>query len=171
MLNLIGAVLVIGATATIGMASLWRLGARVRVLSALLATLETMKSEICDRMTPLPELVEKLSEEAQPPVDLFFCKLRQTMEEIGIRSFYFLWKAAILASPELELRDPEQEMLIALGQSLGRYDAAEQRNAFTYTQRRLESCLRYAEEERAKQGKVHAALGITVGMFMVIILL
>ncbi|MCL2843067.1 MAG: stage III sporulation protein AB [Oscillospiraceae bacterium] len=171
MLSLIGAVLVIGATATFGLASLWRMGARVRILSALIATLETMKSEICDRMTPVPELVDKLSEEAPPPVDMFFCKLRQAMGEIGIRSFYFLWKAALLASPELELRDPEREALIALGQSLGRYDAAEQRDAFTYTQRRLESYLRHAEEERAKQGKVHAALGITVGVFVVIILL
>lgn len=171
MLNLIGAILVIGATATFGIASLWRMGARVRVLSALLATLETMKSEICDRMIPLPELVEKLSEEAPLPVDLFFCKLRQAMAEIGVRSFYFLWKATILASPELELREPEREALIALGQSLGRYDADEQRDAFAYTQRRLEGCLRHAEEERAKQGKVHAALGITVGVFVVIILL
>jgi len=171
MLTAIGAVLVIGATATVGITSLWRMGTRVRVLSALIVALEVMKSEVCDRMTPIPELIDQLAEEAPAPVNLLFRRLQAEMGEIGIRSFYFLWKNAILASPDLALREAEQETLIALGQSLGRYDANQQRDAFVYAQRRLERYLSKAELERSQQGKVHAALSIAVGVFMVIILL
>ena len=103
--------------------------------------------------------------------DYFFHRVAQEMATLGIQSFYFLWKTAVEQSRELELTEGERQTLIDLGRSLGRYDTEEQRSAFSYTQRRLEDYLRKAEEERSRQGRVHAVLGIAVGVFVVIILL
>lgn len=171
MLSVIGAVLIIGATATVGLSSVWRMRTRVRALTGLIAAVDTMKSEICDRLTPLPELVEQLTREAASPVDRLFHRTVQEMSELGIQSFYFLWKNAVEASRELELTEPERQTLIDLGRSLGRYDTEEQRGAFTYALRRLEGYLRKAEEERTKQSRVHAVLGIVAGVFVVIVLM
>ena len=171
MLSFIGAILIIGATAAVGLSSVWRMRTRVRVISGLIAAVETMKSEVCDRMTPIPELMEQLTREAVAPVDRLFHRVAAEMAHIGVRSFYHLWKGAVEASRELELSEQEQQTLIDLGRSLGRYDTEEQRDAFAYTLRRLEGYLRKAEEERRGQGRVHAVLGIAAGVFVVIILL
>ena len=170
-MNIVGAVLIIGATAVIGLSSVWRMSTRVRALAGLIAAAETMKNEICDRMMPLPELIEQLTREAAPPVDRLFYRMAKEMADIGMERFYFLWKRAVEESSELELTAPERQTLIDLGRSLGRYDTEEQRGAFAYAQRRLEGYLRQAEEARVKQGRVHAVLGIAVGVFVVIILL
>jgi len=171
MLSVVGAILIIGATAALGFSSVWRMGARVRVLNGLIAALETMKSEICDRMTPIPELMNQLIRESDPPLDRLFHRVAGGLTTIGIRSFYFIWKSAVEESEELTLTKEERQTLIDLGRSLGRYDAEEQRDAFRYTLRRLESHLRKAEQERREQGRVHAVLGIAAGVFVVMILL
>ena len=171
-MSVVVAILIIGATAAVGLSSVWRMGARIRVLSGLIAAVETMKSEICDRMTPIPELLEQLAREADAPVDQLFHRAIREMGDIGIQSFYFIWKAAVEgASPALELTKEERQALIDLGRTLGRYDTEQQRDAFVYTLRRLESHLRRAEEERAKRGRVHAVMGVAVGVFVVIILI
>jgi len=171
MLNAIGAIMIIGATAMLGLSSVWRMSARVRVLTGLMAALEAMKSEICDRMTPLPELIEQLTREADPPLDRFFHRVAQEMAAIGMRSFYLIWKAAVESSEELALTAGERQTLIDLGRSLGRYDTEEQRDAFAYALRRLEGHLRRTEEARREQGRVHTVLGIAAGVFVVMILL
>ena len=171
MLNALGAVLIIGATASIGLTGLWRLAARVRILGALIAAVESMKNEICDRMTPLPELLEQLSQEAEPPIDRLFSRALRQMEQIGARSFYLIWKEAVEESRELELTKEEQGSLIDLGRTLGRYDTEEQREAFCYSLKRLEEYRRRAKEERRTSGKVYAVLGFAVGVFVVVILL
>jgi len=171
MLSAVGAILIIGATALIGLSSMWRMAARVRTLTGLISALETMKSEICDRLTPLPELIEQQSRESDPPIDRFFHRVSAELATIGMRSFYLIWKTAIERTTELELTEEERQTLIDLGRSLGRYDTEQQRDAFTYAQRRLETHLRRAEEDRAKGGRVHAVLGLSVGVFVVIILL
>ena len=171
MLNAIGAVLIVGATATVGLTGLWRLSARVRIFAALISALETLKNEICDRMTPLPVLLEQLSQEADPPVDRLFDRAVRQMEQIGARSFYLIWKGAVEESPELELTKGEQKSLIDLGRTLGRYDTEEQRTALNYILTRLEAYRKRAEEERRTSGKIYAVLGFAVGVFVVIILL
>ena len=171
MLNIIGAVLIIGATAVAGLSSVWRMGIRIRVLSELIAAIETMKSEICDRFTPIPALLEQLAHEAGPPVDQLFHRAAGGMETIGMQSVYSIWKTAVEDVSALELMKEERQTLIDLGRTLGRYDTEQQRGTFDYTLRRLEDYLRRAEAERAKHGRVHAVLGIAVGVFVVVILL
>jgi len=171
MLSAIGALLIIGATVALGLSSMWRMGARVRTLSGLIAALEAMKSEICDRLTPIPALIEQLAREMDPPLDRLFQKVNREMETLGIRSFYSIWKAAIEAAEDLELTPEERQTLIDLGRSLGRYGPEEQRGAFSYALRRLEGHLRLAETHRREQGRVHAVLGLVAGVFVVIILM
>jgi len=171
MLRLIGALLVIGATGTFGLSSMRRMSRRVRTLRTLITALETMKSEICDRMIPLPELIDFLAAETASPVDQFFLRLREEMGNLGTERFSYIWSEAVVQTSELALLEHEAQTLSDLGKSLGRYDIEDQRHVLSYTQRRLEGYLDKAEEARRTQGKVHAVLGLSVGLFVVLILL
>jgi len=122
-------------------------------------------------MTPIPELLEQLKAEADPPVDRFFARIQQQMETIGARSFFSIWKSAVEGAEYLALADHEKQTLINLGRTLGRYDVEEQRIALNHAIQEMDMHRRCAAEERRSQGKVHAVLGLVAGVFMVIILL
>ena len=171
MFRLVGAILIVGATAAMGLSSVWQMEKRVRNLSGILTSLKTMKREICDRMTPMPELLEQLRSEAEPPVDQFFAQVIRQMENIGAKSFYSIWKSAVESAPDLALTEREAQALADLGRTLGRYDIEEQRSALDDTIGRMEDFWKAAVEERRSRGKVHAILGLVAGMFVVIILL
>lgn len=171
MFRLIGALLVIGAAGSFGVNSMWRMSLRVRALRGLITALEMMRSEICDRMTPLPELVNLLCEEISPPANRLFLRLRQAMGELGIQRFSYIWSDVVDHAHELELEAGERQVLSDLGKTLGRYDIENQRHMISYTLRRLEGFLEKAEEARRTQGKVHAVLSLAVGAFVVLILL
>jgi len=148
---------------------MWRIIRRVDTLHALITALETMKSEICDRMTPLPELIDDLAAETSSYAGRFFQYLKEGMGELGIRQFSFLWKDALDRALYPELDEAERKALSDLGRSLGRYDIEEQRQAISYTQKRLEAYVKSAEEAKRTQGKMHAVLGLTSGLFMVLV--
>lgn len=171
MLRIIGCVIVVACTTTFGVSWAFRLGVRVRVLSGLISALEVMRSEICDRLTPMPELMELLAQETDAPVNTLFLSCTKQMENLGSKSFYFIWKHAVTSSESLELNDREQKTLIDLGHVLGRYDTQEQNKSITYCIKRLQQYLLAAEVDKKSQGKVTAALGIAAGFFAVIILI
>ena len=56
MIRLIGAVLITAGTAAWGIMGVLRLRHRVSSLVAIISALDAMKSEICDRLTPMTEL-------------------------------------------------------------------------------------------------------------------
>jgi stage III sporulation protein AB len=171
MIRLIGAVLITAGTAAWGIMGVLRLRNRVKSLSALLSVLASMKSEICDRLTPMPQLLAQLAGEATYPASLLFKNASEKITNLGSKPFSSIWRQAVLNTPELLLEPPEELVLTELGMSLGRYDVGEQRSALSYAQRRMDEFLRKAESDRDKNSKVHAFLGVAAGIFAVVILL
>jgi stage III sporulation protein AB len=148
-----------------------RLRARVRSLHALVGALGVMSNEICDRLTPMPELLHLMAAEAAFPASRLFQNALENIPALGSRSFSSIWRQAVCATPELLLSPTETLVLTELGQSLGRYDVAEQKSAIHYAQRRLEELTRDAEIERDRNSKVRAFLGVAAGFFAVILLI
>jgi len=171
MIRLIGAVLITAGAAAWGLLGVFRLRSRVRSLNALVSALGVMKSEICERLTPMPELLKLLGNEATPPASLLFKNAAEKIPSLGSKPFSTLWNQAVHETPELLLAPPEELALKELGLSLGRYDIGEQRSALQYAERRLGDYARKAETEREKNSKVHAFLGVAAGLFAVVILL
>ncbi len=171
MIRFVGAVLITLGTAAWGLMGVYRLRSRVKSLHAVASALGIMKSEICDRLTPMPELLKNLAEEATYPASALFKNASEKMASIGMKPFSSIWSQAVKNTPELLLKPPEELVLTELGVRLGRYDIAEQASAIQYAQRRLEEHIRKAETERDKNSKVHAFLGVAAGLFAIIILL
>jgi stage III sporulation protein AB len=171
MLKLLGAILIVAGTAAFGVGTVARLRSRVRCLTAISSSLEIMKNEICDRLTPVPELINIMVHEAPKPAVPLFRRLKEKLPEVGRRPFYEIWRQALEECKELPLSEAEIFTLTELGLSIGRYDAGEQRTAFEYAQRRMEEFAKKARNECETNSKANAFLGVASGIFAVIILL
>lgn len=171
MLKLIGAVLIFSGTLAWGVKGAADIKRHVKALSGLISCLEIMKNEICERQTPMPQLLDILYDSADMPVKGFIERVRLGMKELGRRSFASIWKKAAEESTEMQLSSQELRVVCELGYSLGRYSAAEQKSALLLSQRRLEMFLHKAEEASEQNARVRAFLGLTAGVFAVIILL
>jgi len=172
MITAIGAVLLIGGTAACGIRGVLKLRERSRNLAAITHVLCVMQSEICDRLTPMPELLARLSEETEYPVSVLFKNAEEKMRStLGGVSFAVIWKQAVINTPELMLKEPEGTVLQELGLSLGRYNTEEQKSALEYARRRMEEFTRKADHERDANSKVHAFLGVAAGVFAAVILI
>jgi stage III sporulation protein AB len=170
-IRFIGAILITAGAGAWGFLSVLRLRRRANILLALSGAIEIMKSEVYDRLTPMPELMRLLMEDTPYPVSALFRRVHEKMETLGRKPFSSLWSAAIAESPELLLKEEERRAISELGYFLGRYDAGEQKSALVRVQRRMEEYARRAEAERDKKTPVHAFLGVAAGVFVSVLLL
>lgn len=169
MIKLIGSALVILGTAAWGFSGVHRLRQRASNLSALTSSLELMKSEISDRLTPMPELLNMLSITYRGAVSLFYGRVSHALSE-GETALQKAWRDSLDLTPELLLEEDERSALLELGLSLGKYNAGEQSSAIEYTRRRLSSFAEKAQTRRDSECKMHAFLGVAAGIFAVLLL-
>jgi stage III sporulation protein AB len=171
MFRLIGAIMVAGGAAAIGLIAAGKLKTRVDALSGLLAAIDVMQSEIFFRLTPLPDLIKMLEKQSEAPAKTLFSNCVNHIGQLGQKPFFNIWTQALEESRSLELLPAEKQILKELGNILGRYDADGQIKAIAYIHRRLETCLEASIREKEKQGKLYRMLGIVTGAAVAIILL
>ncbi len=171
MFKILGALLVTAATTTLGLLSAGKLKSRAKSLSGFVFALGLMKTEICNRLTPLPELLELLARQTEEPVNVFFTDCLLRLRSSRGKPFAEVWRAALRNCRELELNEGELETLTELGSALGRYDTERQGEAISSARKRLETQLQKAESEREKESKTRTMLGLAAGLAIAIILL
>lgn len=164
----LGCALLLCASAWFGLGAVWGLKARTDQLRAFLGALEEMERELSCRLTPMPELLERLAG-TDGPVGEFFALCAGELDYLGERSFAQLWDKA-LGAADLSLDGEDLRPLLELGNSLGRYDCASQCAAVGQARTRLEVRLEAAEERRERMGRVYGALSLAAGMFLIILL-
>ena len=100
-----------------------------------------------------------------------FAHCRDHLWELGEKSFGQLWREALDGEPDLLLDERESQILLELGEVLGRYDVEGQSGALRNSVLELERCLAGAEEEQRRLGRVYTTLGLGSGAMLVILLL
>lgn len=168
MLRLIGAGAIVICCTLLGINAGGRSRQRVRALSGLISSLEIMKSEICSGLTPLPELIGMLAGQCAPPAAELYVKCSELMGKR--RSFRDAWRRSLAECGELCLLDEEEQVLLELGNTLGRYEAEQQRPALEHAQKRLELFLSIEEREQAEKKRISAALGAGAGIMLALLL-
>ena len=171
MTKIIGALMVTAATTSLGVMSVKRLKRRVRSLRTLVNALDIMRSEICMRLTPMPELLEILAVQTGEPASIFFTNCLIKQRSMRGRPFAEVWLSALEDTKELELSENELEPLAELGSALGRYDTDRQGEAILAARKKLEGFLQKAESERDRESKTRTMLGIAAGVMITIILI
>jgi len=169
MLKLFGAVLLTGGGLALGLGAVNELSRRLETLTAFSTALGLLERELVLRAPSTPELLETLAERAPAPANSFFAACQKGMSSLGETSFQAIWTSSLSALPMLERED--RDPLLALGASLGRYDAGEQRRAAEQARRQLEEAAQRVWERRRREGRSYGALGLSLGLFATILLL
>ena len=170
MMRLVGVVLLVAGCGAVGLGAVSRLDGRVRDLRELAAGLEVLQRELGWRLAPLPEALKRAAEEAHGRASFFFSRCAQGARELNGRPFQQIWREA-LESCCLRLDGDDRALLGQLGMVLGRYDADSQRQAIEGVAARLDRRQVQAAEERQRLGRVYGVLGMTAGLFLVILLI
>ena len=140
-LHWLGAALVFLGSTAAGFALRQELRLRLRLLTAVIDSLNLLRSDIVGRLLPLPEALRHLAAGAPEPLSTQYAALADGITDGG-RPFSESWAAAFQA---LDMLTPDvRAALLTLGEQLGKYDAQIQRRA-------LDTCietLQRSEERR-----------------------
>lgn len=161
--------MLIGAAGILGFSASTTLSLRERTLSGFLRCLRTMHSEIGEYLTPLEEIMQRLSLETTAPLNMFFETCLSEIREKPEIPFRLIWTKNIKKADYLKLKKEETETIAALGGVLGRYGSEEQKKAIEHTARCLESMAIAAEREKKRLGGLYTRLGVISGLALVIV--
>ena len=162
-----GALLAVGCGA-LGVTAVWLMDCRVRDLRGMIAGLYAMERALSASLAPLCEMLSAAAEGTEGRPSRFFGACGAEMSASG-RQFGGVWASA-LETAALCLDGGDTDMLRSLGGVLGRYDAANQSAAILRTASGLEDRLAEASERRGRLGRVYGTLGVSAGLFLVILL-
>lgn len=140
MIRAAGALLLTAAGLLAGLAAAGRMRQRVEEREALERMLERMEFELGQFSTPLPAMFERLADQLPGSAGGLCRRVCAGLPALGERSMADIWAAALESLPEAE-----RQVLLPLGQVLGRYGAEEQRLALAVCR---EAMARAAEEAR-----------------------
>ena len=157
------------------LACLWLGADRTRRRKERTACLRSFRQVIADlgremtfSLTPVDELLAKASQESGP-VPEFFAVCRRRFEETGGESWADSWKQS-LGEARLPVRETDAALLARAGEILGRWDGETQQNALAEFLSRLDETIFDGTEEEKRLFRVDLTLGITAGLFCVLLL-
>lgn len=172
MLKLLGAVMIFGSCAALGLSARQTLRRRVAAADAMLLALQLIESEIAGRRATLPEIIGELAENENPSVRLVFASLRRRLREQNGLSLGYLWRFNLReCAAEIGLGESECNILCEAANYLGRYDADEQLAELRQVSRRLAAARGQAAGELANKGNLYRTCGIATGILVVLVLI
>ncbi len=170
-MKLIGIICLLAGATGIGIAATVQLNYQVTVLRSLKDSLASMERELTFKLMPMTELLRKLGQEASSPSNQFFVRCYEGLDRLGEKTFQEIWCDALDQEESLSLSGDSRQIMMRLGSVLGRYDSEEQRIALRQAQDELGECLRVADGESRRLGRVYTTLGLGSGAMLVILLL
>ena len=159
-LHWLGAALVFLGSTAAGFALRQELRLRLRLLTAVIDSLNLLRSDIVGRLLPLPEALRHLAAGAPEPLSTQYAALADGITDGG-RPFSESWAAAFQA---LDMLTPDvRAALLTLGEQLGKYDAQIQRRA-------LQAAAAQMQADTTQRGKLFCGLGATLGLLAAVAL-
>lgn len=169
MLKGIGAILLIAGGVILGQTAVRCLDHRVTTLRSVVQALELMEHEMEFHLPFTMELMRETARRCAQPASGFLQTCANGVET-GEYPVSQIWQQAARENlPALKKGD--MDALMTVGSVLGRYDADSQRQTLSGCRECLSGYLSDAVEERRRQGRVYGTLSVTVGVFLVILLL
>lgn len=167
-MRLVCGVLVVLCCSLLGLEKAQRLKARARALADLTAGLGMLKSEICQRRSPISEIAETLSVSAPGTAGRLFANLKALLPLLDTQELHLLWSGAVRS---LGLDSDETYALEQLGLCLGRYEAQAQSDGIDVCLRRLLQLEAEANARYASGSRLYTGLGVTLGLITAVLIL
>ena len=170
MLKLLGAGCVMAGALWWGFGAVGQLHRRARALEELHAGLVWLEEELTFRLTPLPQLLEQLGKSRHGETGRFFQEVDRLLQRDPEGGLHQSWRQAMVQHLDL-LQVEDRQVLLEVGQTLGRYDVQTQRQALARCTRRLAGFRDEARGEVSRLGKVYTALSLAGGIMAVLVLI
>lgn len=146
-----------------------RLSQRTACLEEFRRILAALSRELTFSLRPVSDLIAAAAAGSQGQAAAFFKASRCLFEEGGRESWAESWASA-LDVVQLPLEETDRRLLREAGDVLGRYDGESQHQAFAGLLRRLEEQREEAHQNARRLFRVYVALGVTAGLFCLILL-
>ena len=169
MTALLGKVLLLTGCTAWGLLAGSRLGERAACLEEFRQALAALSRELSFSLRPLWELMTQAAAGSRGPAAAFFQVCCARFAQGGRESWAESWQQALAEVP-LPLTEADLRLLEEAGQVLGRYDGESQRQALAGLLARLEDRREEARREARRLFRVYVVLGITGGLFCLILL-
>lgn len=169
MVRALGAALVAAGGGWMGFLAAAGLRRRVWGLRQMGTGLELLERELELCAPALKQLLARGAAHGEGPAKVLFEGCVRGIDCLDREDFSSLWRRLV---GELEGLDREgRAILFPLGDTLGRYEEARQREALSAARRRLEELALRREEDSRRLGRVYQALGLSGGAVLVILLI
>ena len=168
-MKLIGALLIIFSSSSIGFLMAHRIALRPRQLQQLKTALEMLKTEIDYGMTPLPEAFAKLDQNLQPPVADLFALAKENIES-GIVAQQAWQKAVEEKKSEMAVVEEDHNLILEIAYNLGKSSSADQIRHLELAQKKIDNLYQQAIKEKEQKVKLWRYLGVLLGLLVVIII-
>lgn len=167
----LGGIFVILGCSGAGFYVAFRYATRIRILKELEQALHYIYGEISYSAPDMAEIMEHLSFRGGTFGEFFLNMRGRILSHQGLR-FCEYWTEEMKDIPGLEhLTTTDCEFLQQLGENLGNMDRMTQLNTLQIFQERLSKIIQNAEQEYHGKAKVSVVIGMTIGIFLVILFL
>jgi stage III sporulation protein AB len=171
-LKILGAVLVCGASALLGMYFGSMETFRMNDLNEWKKALLILRSEIAFASTPLPEAMEHMAERTMKPARFVFQAFAENLSGKSKDSVPLLWRESIDKwKKQSFLAREDWEWLYAFGNTLGYLDKSMQISTIDMTISYIGDKVEFLEKHSEKNKKMYRSLGILGGLLLAVILL
>lgn len=140
-----------------------------RCLSELVRLLDNMQSELEYRLTPLPQICANAAQEATGWLKKVFTVLAQELENQMSDNAVHCMETALLSVKDLPSKP--KNILIALGNSFGKFDLQGQMNALGTVKQQCQVSLSQMRDQQDVRLRSYQTLGLCVGAGLAIIFL
>ena len=168
MTTLAGKTLLFLACFWIGLDRTRRRRERTAWLRAFRQAVADLGRELTFSFSPVDGLLAG-AEEKSGPAAAFFQACRSFFRESGGESWADSWNSA-LETVSLPIREEDRVLLARAGEIIGRWDGETQQRALAELLSRLDEIIFDGTEEEKRLFRVDLALGVTAGLFCVLLL-
>jgi stage III sporulation protein AB len=170
-MKLIGALIIVIATTGLGFSYARRLSERPKQLRHLKYALQTLEAEIMFGHTPLREACRRLALQTPKPISEIFHHFTEVLMEQGANVKTSWEKTLKMVWKDLALSQPEYEILIQFGTTLGQHDREQQQKQIRLTLTHLEREEADARDKQTRYEKMYKSLGVLAGLLIVVLLM
>ncbi len=168
MSKVVGALLVGFGCSYLGFMQALVLKKAERLTAEWIQVVEYMKREITDKHITLTDILNTVKKSPWVNVGLFAEKLLERLKTHDMERFREIWRTSL---EDANISAELVEIILPLGAVLGQYEATKQGEALEYTLQLLKERKQWQGLEHARLSKVYGAIGVTSGLFWVILLL
>lgn len=172
MLKILGSTMVIISSTLIGLMLADRYKQRTKDLKEIRNNFQMIETEIFYTATPIIEVMEKISQQAQKPLDSIFREITKELKKWDGESLATIWKKTFNKKKGTTCFTKEDlETINFFGSILGTSDRQSQIKNAKLVQSQLMRLEEHAEADWKKNERLYRNLGLLLGIAVVIILI